>query len=55
MTLFCDECWHNRYAHDAGDDDYDWCRIEGCCCDRFVPAADDFIEINLDGGVSPTS
>lgn len=37
---FCEQCWHNSYAHDDGDDDGGWCRIEDCACDGYVPADD---------------
>lgn len=47
---FCGECWHNWYAHDDGDDDYDWCRIEGCACDGYVLADDRSIAVNLSWG-----
>ena len=50
MSAFCEQCWHDWYAHDDGDDDGDWCRIEGCACDEYVPADDGSIEVNLSWG-----
>lgn len=50
---FCELCWHNWYAHDDGDDDGDWCRLEGCACDGYVEHDDGSIEVDVSFGSAP--